>query len=162
MERKFEVKLKIQSPVEGVFDAVYNPQKLSGYFTNGGASGPLDQGTTVEWRFADNPGEDAITAPVRVLEVIPGRQIILEWLGAPDHNTVVAMSFEKTGPEETLVTVSESGWEDKDLEHSYRNCFGWSFMITALKAFVEHGINLREGAFAGTYNVKDKSTGKTA
>jgi uncharacterized protein YndB with AHSA1/START domain len=159
MEGKFEVKLKVQKPIEEVFDAVYDPQKLSGYFPNGGADGPLEQGTTVEWRFADDPGEDAITAPVRVLELIPNRQIVLEWQGAPEHNTVVEMSFEKTGDQETLVKISESGWEEKDLQHSYGNCFGWSFMITALKAFVEHGINLREGAFAGTYDKSKKAQG---
>ena len=36
MELKFQVQTKIQKPVEEVFDAVHNPDKLSGYFTNGG------------------------------------------------------------------------------------------------------------------------------
>ena len=37
MDIKFEVQTRIQKPVEEVFDAVQNPDKLSGYFTNGGA-----------------------------------------------------------------------------------------------------------------------------
>ena len=41
MELKFKVQTKIQKPVAEVFDAVYSPEKLSGYFTNGGASAPL-------------------------------------------------------------------------------------------------------------------------
>ena len=60
---KFQVQLKIQGPIEDVFEAVHDPGKLSGYFTNGGASAPLSQGTTVEWLFADNPGEPDIVAP---------------------------------------------------------------------------------------------------
>ena len=38
MELKFEVQAKIKRPISDVFDAVYNPNKLSGYFTTGGAS----------------------------------------------------------------------------------------------------------------------------
>jgi len=48
MELKFTVMTKIQKPIAEVFDAVYNPEKLSGYFTNGGASAPLDEETTVQ------------------------------------------------------------------------------------------------------------------
>ena len=155
MAGKFEVKVKIQKPIEDVFDAVHDPEKLNGYFTNGGASAPLHEGTMVEWRFADNPGDPDIVAPVNVIKVIPNELIILEWQGAIDHNTRVEMNFEKTGPEETLVRISESGWLEKDLDHSYGNCFGWSFMITALKAFVEYGINLRKGAFGGMHKAED-------
>jgi uncharacterized protein YndB with AHSA1/START domain len=57
MELKFEVQTKIQKPVEEVFKAVQDPDKLSGYFTNGGACAPLTEGTTVEWAFEDTPGE---------------------------------------------------------------------------------------------------------
>jgi len=49
MELKFEVRTKIQKSISEVFNAVYNPDKLSGYFTSGGASAPLDEGTTVRW-----------------------------------------------------------------------------------------------------------------
>lgn len=28
---------------------------------------------------------------------------------------------------------------------SYGNCMGWSQMLDAMKAWLEHGINLREG-----------------
>jgi len=45
MDLRFTVQTKIQKPVSEVFDAVYNPKKLSKYFTTGGADGPLDEGT---------------------------------------------------------------------------------------------------------------------
>jgi len=156
MELKFTVQTKIQKPVETVFDAVYNPHKLSGYFTNGGASAPLDEGTTVEWRFEDNPGEPHI-GKVVVKEVVPNKVIVLEWQGAKTHDTRVTMNFETSGPDETLVRISETGWREtqEDLDGSYRNCFGWSHMITALKAYVEYGIDLRKGAFGGTYSKDD-------
>ena len=52
MDLKFQVQVKIQRPVAEVFDGVVNPKKLSGYFVQK-ASGPLREGTTVQWTFAE-------------------------------------------------------------------------------------------------------------
>ena len=56
MDLKFQVQLKIQRPVAEVFDGVVNPAKLNGYFVQK-ASGPLREGTTVQWTFAEVPGD---------------------------------------------------------------------------------------------------------
>jgi len=68
------------------------------------------------------------------------------------------MHFEKTGPEETLVKISESGWKSTqdEFNSSYGNCMGWSQMLSALKAYTEYGINLRKGADTGLYSAADK------
>ncbi|MCY1080224.1 SRPBCC family protein [Archangium lansingense] len=142
LDLKFQVFAKIAKPVAEVFDAVYNPKKLSGYFTTGGASGPLDEGTTVTWDFADFPG----AFPVHVRKVERNRLIALEWKANDgDYNTHVRMEFESLGPDATLVRISESGWQKtpKGLEASYGNCMGWSQMLCCLKVFVEQGTNLR-------------------
>ena len=47
MSFKFQVYGKISRPVDVVFNAVVNPAELSSYFTTGGASAPLREGTTV-------------------------------------------------------------------------------------------------------------------
>jgi uncharacterized protein YndB with AHSA1/START domain len=157
MQLKFQVHTKIQKPLSEVFDAVYNPSKLSGYFTTGGASASLDEGTTVIWRFADYPGD----APVIVKKLVPNKQIIFEWdayeppetpgiIPTPTgYKTTVEMTFESLDPNNTLVKISESGWREtqRGLDGSYGNCFGWSQMICALKAYLEYGISLRKGAF---------------
>jgi uncharacterized protein YndB with AHSA1/START domain len=157
MDLKFQVQTKIQKPIDEVFDAVYNPEKLSGYFTNGGASAPLDEGTEVEWRFADNPDEDAILAPVTVKQVIPNELIVIEWEADKGRMTRTEMNFEKAGPDETIVRISESGWQETQdgLNRSYGNCMGWSHMVMCLKAYLEYGINLRKGAYGGLYSAKD-------
>jgi uncharacterized protein YndB with AHSA1/START domain len=142
MDLKFQVYGKIAKPVAEVFDAVYNPKKLSGYFTTGGASGPLDEGTTVTWDFADFPG----AFPVHVRSVEPNRLIELEWkAGDGDYDTKVRMEFESLGRDATLVRISESGWHQTPagLKSSYDNCMGWSQMLCALKVFAEQGANLR-------------------
>jgi uncharacterized protein YndB with AHSA1/START domain len=156
MELKFQVQTRIQKPVEEVFDAVYNPGKLSGYFTNGGSSGPLDEGAEVEWRFADNPGEEPISGKVTVKKVVPNELIVIEWEADAGRMTTTEMKFEKAG-EDTIVRISESGWQETQdsLNRSYGNCMGWSHMVLSLKAFVEYGINLRKGAYEGLYSAKD-------
>lgn len=146
MELKFHVSVRIAKPVAEVFDAVYSPGKLSEYFSTGGASGPLDQGTTVIWTFADYPHDVA----VQVVEVIEQEKIVFEWQadGRP-YNTRVEMNFESTDDGRTLLSVAESGWKenDADLGSSYRNCMGWAQMVSCLKAWLEYEINLREGYF---------------
>jgi len=146
MELKFTVQTKIQKPLAEVFDGVYNPSKITRYFATGGASAPLDVGTTVIWQFADHPGD----VPVRVKEVVPNQLIAFEW-DAGEPNTVcrVEMKFEALDDKSTMVSITESGWPStqKGLDLSYGNCMGWSHMTAFLKAYLEYGINLRKGAY---------------
>jgi uncharacterized protein YndB with AHSA1/START domain len=146
VDLKFEVFGKIARPVGDVFDAVYSPDKLSGYFTTGGASAPLDEGTTVTWDFADFPG----AFPVHVRKVEKDRLIVLNWKAADgDYETEVRMRFEPLDANSTMVRISESGWKetDKALTASYGNCMGWTQMLCCMKVYVEHGINLRKFFF---------------
>ena len=158
MELKFTVSARINKPVGVVFEAVANPQQLSGYFTTGGAKGRLETGTTVTWDFADFP--DAF--PVEVVEVEKDRRIVLRWEaneGAPSdgeavttgagYSTTGTMSFEPLEDGRTMVSISEEGWREtpSGMRASYGNCQGWSQMLCALKAYLEHGINLREGMY---------------
>ena len=156
MELKFKVQTKIQKPVAEVFDAVYNPSKLSGYFTNGGASAPLEEGATVQWAFADNPGDENLKFPVEVKKMVKNELIELGWEGAKGLQTHIRMEFVADG-DDTIVRVSETGWRETqaDLDSSYLNCFGWGQMICALKAYVEYGIDLRKGAFTGLYKASE-------
>lgn len=146
MEPKFEVQLKIRKTVHEVFEAVVDAKKLSGYFTKT-ASGRLAEGTTVMWSFPEFPDE----FPVKVREVVPDQLIVLHWESQEGgYDTKVEMSFKPLDDGNTMVQVRESGWRDtpKGIESSYGNCAGWMQMACGLKAFLEHGINLREGGAA--------------
>jgi len=146
MELRFQVYGKIAKPVAEVFDAVYNPSKLSGYFTTGGASAPLVEGSTVTWDFADFPG----AFPVQVRKVERDRLIELEWkAGDGDYSTRTRLEFEPLEGGATLVRISEGTWRETQpgLDASYGNCMGWTQMLCAMKLYVERGINLREGFF---------------
>ena len=162
MELKFEVQIKIQKPIAEVYDAVYNPEKLSGYFTNGGASAPLEGGTTVQWAFDDTPGQEKFEFPVEVDESEKDKRIVFRWQGTKEKMNTVEINFESTGDSETLVKISERGWDStpEDIARSYGNCMGWSQMLSALKAYTEYGINLRKGAYSGLYKPEEKAAGK--
>ena len=155
MELKFEVSGRIARPVDEVFEAVVNPEKLSGYFTTGGAKGRLETGATVTWDFADFPG----AFPVEVVEVEKNRRIILKWDAADTaaepggkagtYQTLVTMRFEDLGDGRTLVSIAEEGWRQtiEGLKSTLSNSGGWMQMLCSLKAYLEHGINLRDGMF---------------
>lgn len=143
MELKFQVQLKVQKPVAEVFDAVVDPKKLSGYFLQQ-SSGPLAEGVTVKWKFAEVP--EAFDVIVR--QVVQNERIVLEWEAAEGgYNTRVEMGFKAIDARNTMVQISESGWKEgpKSLEAAFGNCGGWMHMIACLKAYLEYGINLRAG-----------------
>ena len=149
MDLEFKVFIFVGRPVEQVFEAVADPIQLSRYFTTGGAFGRLQSGHTVTWDFHDFPG----AFPVQVDEVVPNRSIALRWAAndsqSADYETRVLFTFSATDDGRTKVEIEEMGWRETagGLTASYNNCMGWSQMLAALKAWVEHKINLREGAY---------------
>jgi uncharacterized protein YndB with AHSA1/START domain len=148
MELKFRVFAFISKPVHEVFEAVADPAQLSHYFTTGGAKGRLETGATVTWDFHDFPG----AFPVHVVEVVPDERIVLEWKAnepGSDYLVTVTMTFQPTDDGRTKVEIAEEGWHETPagLQASYGNCMGWSQMVAALKVWLEHGINMREGMY---------------
>jgi uncharacterized protein YndB with AHSA1/START domain len=149
MTLAFKVSGRIARPVHDVFEAVANPDRLSQYFTTNGAQGRLETGATVVWDFADFPG----AFPVHVVEVEPDRRIVLRWKAADDggepYETSVTIEFEELDAGRTLVTIAEEGWRETDAGRraSYGNCEGWTGMLCAMKVWLEHDINLRDGFY---------------
>ena len=149
MTLSFKISGRIARPVHDVFEAVADPDELSQYFTTNGAKGRLETGATVVWDFADFPG----AFPVHVVDVEPDRRIVLQWQASDSaddpYETTVTIEFEPTDDGRTLVTIAEEGWRDTDdgRQASYGNCEGWAGMLCAMKAWVEHRINLRDGFY---------------
>lgn len=158
MDLRFQVSARIARSVHEVFEAVADPAKLSAYFTTGGAVGRLETGAVVQWDFADFPG----AFPVEVVEVVQDERIVLRWEasdGPPEgdeavqgsgYQTTVTLAFSPVDDgARTLVTIAEEGWRESEagLKASYGNCMGWSQMLVCMKAWVEHGLNLREDMY---------------
>ena len=74
MEFKFRVKGKFNKPVDQVFDAVKDPEKLAQYFAEEGASAPLEANNTVVWKF-----DGGYEIPVTVVESVTNERIVFEW-----------------------------------------------------------------------------------
>lgn len=149
-ELEFTVSGRIARPCAEVYEAVADPEQLSRYFTTGGARGRLDAGSAVSWNFADFPGR----FPVRVVEADAPRRLIVEWeneaAARVDGVTTVVFDFEAIdGGARTLVTITESSWRATPggVRAAFGNCEGWTGMLLALKTWLEHGINLREGLY---------------
>lgn len=149
-ELSFTVSGRVARPCAEVYEAVADPDQLSKYFTTGGARGRLEGGTEVTWDFADFPG----AFPVRVVEADPPRRIVIEWDGEAtadgDGKTTTTFEFEPLDDDSrTLVTITESSWAPTadGAKRAFGNCEGWTGMLAALKAWAEHGINLREGFY---------------
>ena len=159
MDLSFTVSAHVSRPVAEVYEAIADPAILSRYFTTGGAQGRLETGATVTWDFHDFPG----AFPVEVVEAVPNERIVLRWEadeGGPSHGeealaastgykTMVTIAFVSLENGRTRVDITEQGWRETPagLKASYGNCMGWSQMLVAMKAWVEHAINLRDGMY---------------
>lgn len=142
----FTVWAIIDKPVDQVYEAVADPDILSRYFTTGGARGYMDRGAVVTWDFADFPGP----FDVRVLRAAAPEQIEFEW-PAPSGEGMnnVTFRFEDLPNGRTKVHVTETGWPatPEGLKQAYGNTMGWMQMLSSMKAWLDHGIVLREGMF---------------
>ncbi|TRW96798.1 ATPase [Paracoccus sp. M683] len=142
----FAVWAIMDHPRTEVFEAVADPAALTGYFTTGGARGRMDRGAIVTWEFADFPGPFDVT----VLRAEPPELIEFDW-PAPSGRGMnrVTFRFEGLVGDRTKVHVTETGWPatPEGLQQAYGNCMGWSQMLAAMKAWVDHGVALREGMY---------------
>lgn len=141
----------IAKPAHDVYEAVADPAVLSRYFTTGGAEGRMETGATVSWEFADFPG----AFPVHVVEVEQDKRIEFTW-GAeagsvPEGETesTVVFTFEPLEDGRTRVTIEGSGFADTEAgwKAVLDQTGGWTGMLCAMKVWLEHGINLREGFY---------------
>ena len=147
MARNYTVQTKILRPVADVFDAVVSKDRLCRYFTDE-ASGDLLEGEVIRWRW----DHFHATLPVRVSRIVRNERIELTldskaWEKSQDdaYDVRVVMEFEATDDGHTMLSISEEGWKaDRDGQKaSHENCSGWTHMAMCLKAWIEHGIDLR-------------------
>jgi uncharacterized protein YndB with AHSA1/START domain len=135
--------IQILKPIEVVYEAIVDPNKMNKYFIESG-SDRLDNKSTVDWKF---PEFDYIF-PVEGLIVQPYDYISFDWSGgAPDM--LVEIFLEKTSPMTTVVRVKEGKFspDEEGIKQTIGQTEGWANFLACLKAYLEYGINLRQGAF---------------
>ena len=145
MARNYTVQTKILRPVTEVFSAIVSGERLKRYFVDG-TTGDLVEGERVVWQW-DHYGEN----PVVVKKIVDNKLIELaidskDWDKTKNEAYEVRVIFEfEALPDGTMLSISEQGWKTdaEGLKASHDNCGGWTHMATCLKAYIEHGIDLR-------------------
>jgi uncharacterized protein YndB with AHSA1/START domain len=138
-----EVALQISKPVSTVFEAIVDPGKMSNYFISEG-SGRMVEGGEVRWRFPEFE-EDF---PIRVEKIVRDRYVSFRWEIGGEW-LLVEMTLAPVDGGGTVVTVSEKGMnvDEAGIKWLMSNTGGWANFLACLKAYLEHGINLRKGAY---------------
>jgi uncharacterized protein YndB with AHSA1/START domain len=135
--------LKMAKPIQVVFDAITDPEKMKNYFIAKG-SGKMEEGKTVTWQFP----EFDMQFPVQVEKVQAPNYISFSWTDPNGNRTTVQMKL-KDMDGETFVSITEGTRENNEagIKWLMGNTEGWANFLACLKAYLEYGINLRKGAF---------------
>jgi len=129
----------IRRPVAEVFEAFINPAITSKFwFTRG--SGRLEPGKQVQWEWEMY---DASTQ-VSVLVIEEHKRILVEWLGYGTPTTVEWI-FTARGDNATFVSITNTGFSgngDEKVKQAISSTEGFTFVLSGLKALLEHNIIL--------------------
>ncbi|MBE8714395.1 SRPBCC domain-containing protein [Sphingobacterium hungaricum] len=135
--------LQIQKPIEEVFDAIVNPEKMSNYFIEH-STGYLEEDENVEWKF---PEFDDVF-PVTGKTIQEPTYISFDWSGGAE-GMLVEIFLEDVNGTSTIVRIKEKEMQanHEGIHQAIGQTEGWANFLASLKAYLEYGINLRKGAF---------------
>ncbi len=129
----------IRRPVAEVFEAFINPAITSKFwFTRG--SGRLEPDKQVQWEWEMY---DASTQ-VSVLAIEEHKRILVEWLGYGTPTTVEWI-FTARDDNATFVSITNTGFSgngDEKVKQAISSTEGFTFVLSGLKALLEHNIIL--------------------
>lgn len=138
MPLQAEAAMLIHKSPQEVFDAMVNPEVMSKiWFTH--STGPIEAGQRLKWTW----GMYNVSAEIHVESVEAPHLIRFTW-PSPNRETTVEMIFTSLS-DGTFLQVTESGWEAGDenlLETLTGQTAGWTMVLAALKAYLEHNIIL--------------------
>jgi uncharacterized protein YndB with AHSA1/START domain len=139
-----KVDMLIRRPVAVVFEAFIDPAITSKFwFTKG--SGPLDAGERIRWEWE----MFGVSAEVSVKAIEANKRILIEWSSSGSPLTTVEWLFAPRTDNTTFVTITESGFSgdgDEVVRKAIGSQGGFAFLLSGLKAFLEHNINLNLSA----------------
>lgn len=141
MDVQVRIKDRVLRPVAEVFGAIVDPGRLAGFFVSR-ASGPMKEGATVTWHFADV----GATVPATVKRVKQNELIAFEW-AASGVTASVEITLEAINSTTTSVKIVEDGWplDKQGVARALGQTQGWTDFLCSLKAYLYTGIKLREG-----------------
>lgn len=143
MKLTANAKIQIQKSADEVFQAIVDPAKMSNYFIASG-SGPLATNRTVDWSFPEFAG----SFPVTGKHIQQDSYISFDW-NAGEPNQLVEIFLSAGKDHSTIVKIVEHEMDNDPagIEKAKGQTEGWANFLACLKAYLEYGINLRQGAF---------------
>ena len=134
-----KAEMLIRRPVAEVFEAFINPAITSKFwFTRG--SGRLEQGQEVQWDWEMYH----FSTRVSVKAIEEKKRILVEWLGYGTPTTVEWI-FTAREDNATFVSITNTGFSgngDERVKQAISSTEGFTFVLSGLKAFLEHNIIL--------------------
>lgn len=134
-----KVGMLIRRPPEEVFQALVDPAITTRFwFTK--SSGKLTAGATIQWEWEMY----GASAKVWVREVEDDRRIVFDW-GDDDATTTVEFGVVPHGDAAAYLQVTETGLGgdgDEVVARALDSTGGFTFMVCALKALLEHDVVL--------------------
>ena len=127
----------IRKPVAQVFEALIDPAITSRFWFSK-SNGKLETGKRIRWDW-EMYGHHT---DVDVKTIEPNRRILIEWNG-PENPSQVEWTFEDKADDSTFVVVKNWGFNgdvDKVMAEAIDSTGGFTFVLAALKVFLEHGI----------------------
>lgn len=135
-----KAEMLIRRPVAEVFEAFIDPVITSKFwFTKG--SGRLAAGEHVRWDWE----MFGVSAEVSVKAVEVNRRILFDWTSPGGDSTTVEWLFTPRAGDRTFVAITESGFSgdgDEVVRKALGSQGGFTFLLSGLKAFLEHKIAL--------------------
>ena len=134
--------LQVARPVNEVFEAVIDPEKMKNYWIDY-STGRIETGKTITWGFP----EFEIKFPVEIKSVEKDKAIT--WLWKTEEKSFKVKILFSEYKDDTVVTVVEEPVDESDpgIEWLKGNTEGWANFLASLKAYAEYKINLRKRAF---------------
>lgn len=152
---KFKKEVYIEAPLEDVFNAWAVPSEIIKWFIaeatytqSGGdersSNESVGRGDSYYWNWHQD-----LEASGQVHEVVPNERMRFTFgKNAPesDEDVLVEVSVSAEGDGYTKLSLLQSNMPDTPYGHRYHlSCnLGWSFFMTNLKGWLEHGVDLRE------------------
>lgn len=125
-------KMQVNVPKENVFEAFVNPNQIGGFWFSS-SSERWEQGKTITLCYEEYNAE----LEVQINSIEDNKSIEFIWGNHP-----VTIEFENIG-ESTVVTTIEKDFDTQDVEQLLGQKEGWVYMLSCLKAYLEHNVSIR-------------------
>ncbi|MCM3079004.1 SRPBCC family protein [Brevibacillus invocatus] len=131
-----QAEMLIRRPVEEVFEAFIDPEITTKFwFTK--SSGRMEAGRRIRWDWEMYGVSDEI----HVLEIEPNKRIRIE----SSDGTQTEWSFTSRAEQEAFITITNTGFTGSTediVNQALDSMGGYTMVLCALKALLEHGISL--------------------